>query len=138
MKSGRSGGLGRPAAVVSVLALVSAASAAALAWGGGPAQAGSAGARSAAATGDITTVAGGVGGPGAGTEVSLGLGQGAVCGVSYSSGALYVANSDVVRAVDTQTGGLTTPAGTGSAGPLGDGGPADRAVLSTCGVTLDQ
>ena len=55
MKSGRSGGLGRPAAAVSVLALAlalalaSAASAAALAWGGGLAQAGSAGVRSAAA-----------------------------------------------------------------------------------------
>src|SRR5215472_14321584 len=103
----RSGGLGRPAAVASVLVLVSAGSAAALAWGGGLAQAGSAGVRSAAATGDITTVAGGVGGPGAGTEVSLGLGQNAVCGVTYNSGALYVADSDVVRKVDAQTGGLT-------------------------------
>src|SRR6516164_5476263 len=114
MKSGRSGGLGRPAAVVSVLALVSAASATALAWGGGPARAGSAGVRSAAASGDITTVAGGVGGPGAGTNVSLGLGQNSVCGISYGSGSLYVADSDVVRQVD-QTGGLTTPVGTGTA-----------------------
>jgi hypothetical protein len=138
MKSGRSGGLGRPAAVASVLALVSAASAAALAWGGGPAQAGSAGVRSAAVTGDITTVAGGVGGPAGGTAVSLGLGQNAVCGISYNSGALYVAGSDVVREVNTQTGGLTTPVGTGTAGPLGDGGPADSAELSTCGTTLDH
>jgi NHL repeat-containing protein len=138
MKSGRSGGLGRPAAVVSVLALVSAASAAALAWGGGPAQAGSAGSRSAAATGDITTVAGGAGGPGAGTDVSLGLGQNAVCGISYGSGSLYVADSGVVRQVDTQTGALTTPVGTGAAGPLGDGGPAASAKLSTCGATLDH
>jgi NHL repeat len=138
MNSGRSGGLGRPAAVVSVLALVSAASAAALAWGGGPAQAGSAGVRSAAATGDITTIAGGVGGPGAGTDVSLGLGQNAVCGISYGSGSLYVADSGVVGQVDTQTGGLTTPVGTGTAGPLGDGGPAASAELSTCGTTLDH
>ena len=124
----RSGRLGRPAVVASALAL---ASAAALAWGGGLALAGGAGVRSAAATGDITTVAGGVGGPGAGTEVSLGLGQNAVCGISYGSGALYVADSGVVRKVNTQTGGLTTPAGTGTAGPLGDGGPAASAELST-------
>ncbi len=135
MKSGRSGWLGRPAVVASALAL---ASAAALAWGGGLALAGGAGVRPAAATGDITTVAGGVGGPGAGTEVSLGLGQNAVCGISYGSGALYVADSGVVRKVNTQTGGLTTPAGTGTAGPLGDGGPAASATLSTCGATLDH
>ena len=135
MKSGRSGGLGRPAAVASVLALVSAA---ALAWGAGWAQAGRTGVRSAAATGDITTVAGGVGGPGAGTEVSLGSGQNGVCGVSYSSGALYVADSQVVRKVSSQTGGLATPVGTGAAGPLGDGGPAGSATLDTCGVTLDH
>src|SRR5437764_547307 len=131
----RSGRLGRPAVVASALAL---ASAAALAWGGGLALAGGAGVRSAAATGDITTVAGGVGGPGAGTEVSLGLGQNAVCGISYGSGALYVADSGVVRKVNTQTGGLTTPAGTGTAGPLGDGGPAASAELSTCGAALDH
>ena len=138
MKSRRSGGLGRPAAVVSVLALVSAASAAALAWGGGPAQAGSAGVRSAAVTGNITTLAGGVGGPGAGTDVSLGLGQNAVCGISYNSGALYVADSDVVRLVNPQTGGLTTPVGTSTAGPLGEGGPASSAELTTCGTALDH
>jgi trimeric autotransporter adhesin len=135
MKSGRSGGLGRPAAVASVVALVSAA---ALAWGAGWAQAGHTGVRSAAATGDITTVAGGVGGPGAGTAVSLGSGQSGVCGVSYGSGALYVADSQVVRQVSPQTGGLTTPVGAGAAGPLGDGGPAASATLDTCGTTLDN
>ncbi len=135
MKSGRSGGLGRPAVAASVLALVSAA---ALAWGGGRALAGGAGVRQAAVAGDITTVAGGVGGPGAGTNVSLGFGQNALCGVSYGSGRLYVADSDAVRQVNPQTGGLTTPAGTGTAGPLGDGGPAASAALTTCGVTLDH
>ena len=135
MKSGRSGGLGRPVVVASVLALVSAA---ALAWGGGRALAGGAGVRQAAVTGNITTVAGGVGGPDAGTNVSLGFGQNSLCGVSYGSGGLYVADSDVVREVNPQTGGLTTPAGTGTAGPLGDGGPAASAALTTCGVTLDH
>jgi hypothetical protein len=121
--------------MASVLALVSAG---ALAWGVGWAQAGRTGVQSAAATGDITTVAGGVGGPGAGTEVSLGSGQNGVCGVSYSSGALYVADSQAVRKVNPQTGGLTTPVGTGSAGPLGDGGPAASATLDACGTTLDH
>ena len=92
----------------------------------------------AVATGDITTVAGGVGGPDAGTNVSLGFGQNALCGVSYDSGGLYVADSDVVREVDPQTGWLTTPVGTGTAGPLGDGGPAAGAELTTCGATLDH
>jgi hypothetical protein len=96
MKSGRSGGLGRPAAVASALALVSVA---ALAWGGGGAQAvphrGGAGVRQAAVAGDITTVAGGVGGPDAGTAVSLGLGRNALCGISYNSGGLYVGDSEV-------------------------------------------
>jgi hypothetical protein len=134
MNSGGSGGLGRPAAVASVLALVSVA---ALAWGVGWAQAGGTGVRSATATGDITTVAGGVGGPDAATAVSLGVGQNGVCGISYGSGSLYVADSEAVRAV-SQTGALTTPVGTGAAAPLGDGGPAASAMLDTCGVTLDQ
>ncbi|HEY2309362.1 MAG TPA: hypothetical protein VGI05_26090 [Streptosporangiaceae bacterium] len=120
--------------MASVLTLVSAA---ALAWAGGQALAGGAGVRQAAVAGDITTVAGGVGGPDAGTNVSLGFGQNSLCGVSYGSGGLYVADSDVVREVDPQTGSLTTPVGTGTAGPLGDGGPAASATLTTCGVTLD-
>ena len=135
MHNGRSGGLGRPAVAATGLALVSAA---ALAWGGSWAQAGDTGVRPAAVAGDITTVAGGVGGPGAGTEVSLGLGQNALCGISYGAGALYVADSEVVREVSPQTGGLTTPVGTGAAGPLGDGGPAASAALDTCGATLDH
>jgi len=37
------------------------------------------------------------------------------------------------------SGGLATPAGTGVAsGPLGVGGPAARADLSTCGVAVDR
>jgi len=135
MKSERSGGLGRPAVVASVLTLVSAA---ALTWGLGRAQAGGAGVQQAAVAGNITTVAGGVGGPDAGTAVSLGPGQNNLCGITYGSGALYVADSDVVREVSPQTGRLTTPVGTGTAGPLGDGGPAASAALSTCGAALDH
>jgi secreted PhoX family phosphatase len=138
MKSRRSGGMGRPAVVASVLAL---ASAAALAWGVGWAQAGphpGLAGRQQPVAGDISTVAGGAGGPGAGTAVSLGSGQNAPCGISYGSGALYVAGSEVVREISPQTGALTTVVGTGAAGPLGDGGPAASATLGACGVTLDH
>src|SRR5262249_59999791 len=62
----------------------------------------------------------------------------ALCGISFSAGGLYVADSQVMREVSPQTGGLTTPVGTGAAAPLGDGGPAASATLDTCGVTLDH
>jgi sugar lactone lactonase YvrE len=46
-------------------------------------------------------------------------------------GHLYIAERDnhVVRKVDASTGGLSTLAGTGTAGFSGDGGPAARATL---------
>ena len=46
-------------------------------------------------------------------------------------GHLYIAERDshVVRKVDASTGGLSTVAGTGTAGFSGDGGPAARAAL---------
>src|SRR5262249_56201425 len=68
----------------------------------------------------------------------VGGGRNALGGISSSSGGLYVADSQVVREVSAQTGGLTTPVGTGAAAPLGDGGPAASAALDTCGVTLDR
>jgi sugar lactone lactonase YvrE len=46
-------------------------------------------------------------------------------------GHLYIAERDnhVIRRVDARTGGLSTLAGTGTAGFSGDGGPASRATL---------
>ena len=97
-----------------------------------------------AAGGVITTVAGGVGGPGPATQISLAsstapsssCGSG-LSGVAFSAGQLYLADTSV-RKVSEQTDQLTTPAGTGSAGPFGAGGPASRATIVACGVAVDH
>ncbi|HEX3490008.1 MAG TPA: hypothetical protein VHU92_11710 [Streptosporangiaceae bacterium] len=104
-------------------------------------------ARPAVAPGTISTVAGGVGGPGPATSVSV-----APCGVqnartavgmTFSAGQLHFPDlgengenspraGDVIRAVSLATGTLTTPAGNGMANngyPPGDGGPATAAQL---------
>lgn len=86
------------------------------------------------AGGVISTVAGGVGGPGPGRTVALHQ----PCGVSFAARRVYVADDTVVRVVSPQTGRLTTPAGTGAVSPLGDGGPAAGAGLGTCGVAVDH
>ncbi len=134
-RRGGPGQLGRGGYVLAVLGLVSGA---ALAGGAGPAAAASHLGASApgaprAAAGMISTIAGGVGGPGRATTVSL-----ADCGVTFGRGSLYIADTSAVRQV-TANDYLTTPAGTGvTAGPAGDGGPASRADLETCGVALDH
>jgi trimeric autotransporter adhesin len=87
----------------------------------------------ALAAGDISTVAGGKGpGPAPATSVAF-----SPCGVSFAAGSVYAAASATVRQV-SQAGTLTTPAGTGSFGPLGDAGLATRASLTgACGTTVD-
>jgi trimeric autotransporter adhesin len=113
---------------------------AALAGGAAQAAAASHGAR--LTTGTISTVAGGVGGPGPATRVSV-----VPCGVTYGGGRLYVADSagagvspsgGSVREVSPQTARLTTVAGTGAFGPGGLRGPAARAWVSTCSVARDH
>ena len=84
--------------------------------------------------GIISTVAGGPGGPGNAAAVSLNT----PCGVSFAPGHLYIASRRAVRQVSPRTGKLTTLAGTNSAGPAGDGGPAASASLNTCGVAVDH
>ena len=75
------------------------------------------------------------------TEVSLATGPDLVwgpCGVWSAGGHLYVADATTVRKV-ASTDWLTTVAGTGNEGAVGDGGPAVRATLLTaCGVTTDH
>ncbi|HEY3734538.1 MAG TPA: hypothetical protein VGL63_11535 [Streptosporangiaceae bacterium] len=101
--------------------------AAALAGGGqAAARAGDPGPRQAGqAAGIISTVAGGVGGPGPAMDVAIA----SPAGVMFSGGYLYVADGGSVRKVSPQTGWLTTPAGTGTHGLGGDGVPAVRAEL---------
>ena len=77
-----------------------------------------------AVAGTISTVAGGVGGPARATGVPVTD----PCGVAFADGLMYIADDQTVREVNS-TDRLTTPAGTGTIGPLGDGGPATAASL---------
>jgi hypothetical protein len=82
------------------------------------------------APGTITTVAGGVGGPGPATGIPI-----ATCPISVTGGALYAGDGGAVRRIDTRTGWLTTPAGDGTGGTRGNGGPATDAELEAAGLT---
>jgi Bacterial Ig-like domain (group 3) len=85
-----------------------------------------------AATGDITTVAGG-GAINSPTYSGLATGaQVGAAGVAAASGTLYIADSsnNVVRAVNIATDQMTTVAGDGTAGYSGDGGAASAATLN--------
>jgi trimeric autotransporter adhesin len=102
---------------------------------GGAGRAAAAAGTSPAVAGDISTVAGGPGGPDRGTNVSLAE----PCGVSYSGGAVYIANGLSVQRLNTGTGWLTHVAGTGFSGPAGNGGPATAATVNpTCDAVVDQ
>ena len=83
--------------------------------------------------GTISTVAGGVGGPGKATKESI-----SACGLAFGPGDLYVSDYSAVRKVNPATDWLTTVAGTGEPGPAGDGGPATKASVGGCGVALDH
>jgi trimeric autotransporter adhesin len=98
-----------------------------------PAAAAVGGARALAA-GTISTVAGGVGGPARATGVALSD----PCGVTWAGGSVYAGTAGAVRKVSS-AGVLTTPAGTGVGGPLGNGHAAARAYLNdACGVAVDR
>jgi trimeric autotransporter adhesin len=92
-------------------------------------------ARPAAATaGVISTFAGGVGGPAKGTNVAT-----EPCAVAFGGGNLYATDIAKVRQVSLSAGWLTTVAGVGAGGPLGDGGPANKAAVgSSCGMAVDH
>ena len=85
------------------------------------------------AAGFISTVVGGVGGPGKATRVAVDA-----CGVSYANGHLYVASTQSVRVVAPSTDKLATLAGTGVRGLQRDGAPTARAAVTTCGTTVDS
>ncbi len=89
----------------------------------------------AVTAGVISTVAGGVGGP----AKAINVGLPSACGVAFAAGSLYMGDGTAVRRVSPGSDELTTPVGTGSAAPLGDGGPAARAALSgACVVVVDH
>jgi hypothetical protein len=82
----------------------------------------------------ISTVAGGLGGPAKATNVAIFPD----CHLAFRAGSLYVADDGAVRRVSARTGWLTNLMGTGSVGPLGDGGPATKATVGACGVAFDH
>ena len=87
-----------------------------------------------AAVGVISTVAGGVGGPARATGVGV-----IPCGVAFAGGHVYIGTESAVRELNPGSDWLTTPAGTGVTGPLGDGGPAAKASVGrACRVGVDQ
>jgi hypothetical protein len=103
--------------------------------GGGPSSQGTPG-HAGFPPGTITTVVGGVGGPGPASRVVA-----HPCAVSYAGGALYAAETAVVRRIDARTGWLTSPAGDGMLGGWGNGGLAtgaqfedDSQTNASCGV----
>jgi hypothetical protein len=97
-----------------------------------------------AAPGTISTIAGGVGGPGPATAIGLSE----PCGLAFapSSGHLYIGQSSLVRALDPATGQLTAAVGTGLFGTESasgyvapDGTPATAAGLNgACHVAADS
>ena len=104
--------------------------------------------------GVITTVAGGVGGPGPGRTVAVSPCAGIngdfndplQCDVTFAGGRLYVTDTgvaspgiSVVRSVDFGTGRLATPVGDGVSGFGGDGGRARSAAVNRPGgVSADR
>lgn len=87
-----------------------------------------------ASTGDISTIAGNglpgySGDGGAATSAEINSPQ----GISLSSGNLYIADTDnnVIRELNMSSGDISTVAGDGTAGYVGDGGPATSAELQS-------
>jgi trimeric autotransporter adhesin len=98
--------------------------------------AGSAAGAGAARPWGISTLAGGVGGPGPASQIA-----GGDCAVAFRGGSLYATGftPSVIRRISMRTGQLTTVAGTAFyARPSPDGTPATKASsFSSCGVTTD-
>ncbi len=133
---GWSGSLGKRSRLLISVVAVAVAGAALAGWlsprGAAPAELGRPG---VPAPGTITTVGGGVAGPGPAASIAVGTGP-----VSYAGGALYTGAGPVVRRIGARTGWLTTLAGNGTAGNYGNGGPAGDADLaggSASAATLD-
>jgi hypothetical protein len=86
-----------------------------------------------AAAGIISTVAGGLGGPGRGTKVAM-----SACGVEYGNGQVYVGGGRVVRTLNPVNGqvaayalnGLGDGTGSGNGSPAGDAGMSDACTTA--------
>ena len=94
----------------------------------------------AVAGGTLSTVAGGVGGPGPARSVAMVN----ACGLRAAGASLYIGTGagniglgSALRRVNVVTGALTTVAGNGAAGPVGDGGAATATAVGPCSSTVD-
>jgi hypothetical protein len=92
------------------------------------------------AGGTISTAAGGVGGPGPARSVAMVN----ACGLRAAGASLYIGTGagnigygSALRRVNVVTGALTTVAGNGAAGPVGDGGAATATAVGPCSSTVD-
>jgi hypothetical protein len=84
--------------------------------------------------GTISTIAGGVGGPGPATSVAI-----SPCGVRWAGGWLYIGDGSTVRRVSAATDALTTVSGDNAAGPADESGTAaGRAVSQACSTVPDR
>ena len=95
------------------------------------------------AAGIISTAAGGVGGPAAGTKVALSH----PCGVSFANGHLYIADTEqvgsrtygaAIREMSPASSLLTTPVGNHAYGKFHNGVLATTAYFSGCDTTVDH
>jgi hypothetical protein len=85
--------------------------------------------------GDISTIAGGPGGPGLGTQIDLSV----PCGLAAESGTVYIGDNEDVQQLTSAQGDLSVAAGTGFSGPFALGGPATSTGLdSVCSVAVDH
>jgi hypothetical protein len=94
-----------------------------------------------ALTGEITTVAGGVGGPGLATKVGLAYWPGEYpFATATHSGDLFVTDGASIRKISASTDMLTTPVGTGTlVGQFGNGSLAKQFSTSQAlGVAFDH
>ena len=89
----------------------------------------------AVAGGTISTVAGGVGGPGPARSVAMVI----PCGLRAAGASLYIGTGagliglgSALRRVNVLTGALSSVAGNGAAGPVGDGGAATATAIGPC------
>jgi ribulose-5-phosphate 4-epimerase/fuculose-1-phosphate aldolase len=92
--------------------------------------------------GTISTVAGGVGGPGTATSVPM-----TPCNVTSGGGHLYIADNEnkirtglagAIREMSPSSSRLTTPYGSYVSGPSGNGAKASTATVVTCNMTVDS
>jgi hypothetical protein len=120
------------AAVMVAAILVGSAGPAAAAWVAGPASG------TELHSGDISTIAGGLGGPGPATAVSLAQ-NGGCYGMQVAGGQLYVNGAGAERAINVRTGVLRTVAAQLLSVFLsGLGGPSHRTEVSPCSATVDS